>query len=61
MFEKPTAEYPLGLEQVDGELKGALLTRKGGKVAILRLFAVATEQREAPPGHLKILHTVRTP
>ncbi len=58
MFEKPTAQYPLGLEQADDELKGALLTRKGGKAKILRLFTVAIEQREAALHHLNILHSV---
>ncbi len=61
MTEIPTAQYPLGIEQDDGHLKGALLTRRGNKPKILRLFTLSLEEKDATPNHLSFLHTVDPP
>lgn len=61
MFEKPTAQFPIGLEPHDGELKGALLTLKGGKPKILRLFIVPIDKSEQAPHHLTILNEADPP
>lgn len=43
MFDKPTATFPLGLEQDGKVLRGALLTHNKGQVVIERLFEVPLE------------------
>ena len=61
MFEKPTATYSLGLEPSSKQLKGALLSVKGKRPKIERLFTTPLEFRENISAHHTILHTVSPP
>lgn len=58
MFEKPTADYPLGLEQGDDKLRGALLSKKSGKPKIERLFIAPLKLKDSAPAHHDLFYAV---
>lgn len=55
MFEKPVADYPLGLEQSD-MLRGALLSEKSGRPKVERVFELALGEKVSP--HRDVIHTI---
>jgi type IV pilus assembly protein PilM len=58
MSEKPTADYSLGIEHCDGQLRCALLTTKAGKPIVEKLFVAPLELKNEAPPHHDLLYAV---